>query len=80
MNDHLNHLGMNADLREVRSVVTLHPLRKTNQIISGWLTLNMETSCFSETSVSFITKQLTLYKNKKKFWRCTGSDADSVIQ
>jgi len=65
MNDRLNHLGMYADLREVRSIVTLHSLRKTKQIISGWLTLNMKTSCFSETSVSLITKQLTLYKNKK---------------
>jgi hypothetical protein len=43
----------------------LHPLFRTNIIISGWLTLNMETSCISESSVSLIIKQSTLYNKQE---------------
>jgi len=65
MNEHLNIMGIDADLPKGRSVVKLHSLSKTNQIISCWLTLKMETSCFTETSVSMITKQLTQYNKKE---------------
>jgi hypothetical protein len=42
----------------------LHPPFRTNQIISGWLTVNMETSCFPESSVSLIINQSTRYNKQ----------------
>ena len=43
----------------------LHPLSTATKIISGWLTVNMETSCFPESSVSLITNQSSRYNKQE---------------